>query len=963
MPLEIVLHLPIQEDFAIGSLTVQIGDKIIEGKIFEKQQARQKYEDAITQGKTAILAEENEMKQDQIKLLVGNLLPKQNATLNFQLYNILELQGGAYCFKMPINYFPNFERENYDYDYHFQIEIFSDIPISYVSYPTHGQVSKMTHDQDLFQVKIFKEGKNVQCLEKDLIIYYRTQQMEHISLYYQESNSYPNQVALMISFVPQLIEQKISENEFIQLEDDIPDPQDIQFEPHSDKLFIFLVDRSISMVGQKIQITIQTLIIFLKSLPVNSSFEIISFGLDCESLSHYKGLFYDTINLNNALEIVQKFKANMHGKNLIAPFYKAIEGIKTTKQKKIILLTDGIGEDCDQEYIKSIAIAGKGSFSIVQNNRDLKATVIRVLNRLVNSTYSGCQIQFSERPFFHANSMRYQFERDQLKRGFEIYKNELFQHFAIIGKEQFNKLQVQMKSDIHPQTQIGLNHKWTNKNFKSLEKGEDLFRIAARFYINLLQSTEIDKKVTKTYSLFYQIMSKETSFLAVYKNDQQVCGELQLIEIGEKDQIFLSSKSSQSPQISRDEIIYDKGGQILERFQSSPKPQFQNKRKFRPQKFEVENFFLKRQDYSSSESQKSEPFQKAYNDKRGAIKKKAKKKVQNYRSDLNQISKNKSQFNRQNRLKSPILKQSIIRVLQKEEIEFEQQRISQQDQEKVELQSLSRVQNNVRRDIRQNNYKSELVVSHLGDTEEDIKFESDKEEEKKEQILPYYPRGNNHFLYLRGSGSNVNDQRKNNAISNLKKQLNSGEFNQPRLMMINQEEKQSKKISVQMLQFTDQKTNLAIKQKLPIIQSHAQKQKSFMDYYYLFVKSVDHLQKQKLANSQYNLDDLIKSFDIHGYCKNIEIVQSFINELIYMDLDLIREIYNKITKKDILEQVWITILAIYILQKFGQRKKKEWESKVTKAKGMLMYQGIGNLDNIIKKIKCEIVQSKLPTIY
>ncbi|CDW91786.1 UNKNOWN [Stylonychia lemnae] len=341
MPLEIVLHLPIQEDYAIGNLSVQIGDQIIEGKILRKKQARQQYDDAIAQGKTAVLAEENEMKQDSIQLLIGNLLPKQSATLNFQFYNVLEIEGGAYCFKMPVYYFPKYECEKYAYDYHFQIEIFSDIPINYVSYPTHGEVIKMTNDSELFLIKIVKEGKSVLCLEKNLIIYYRTQQIEHVSLYCQESNAYPNQIALMISMIPQMIEQIANEEDLVLLENDIPQPQDIQFEPLGDEIYIFLVDRSITMEGEKIQLSKQALIIFLKSLPLNSSFEIISFGELCESISNYEGLLNDSTNLNYAVDKVNKFKANILGKNLINPLQKAIEGLITTKNKKIFLLTDG----------------------------------------------------------------------------------------------------------------------------------------------------------------------------------------------------------------------------------------------------------------------------------------------------------------------------------------------------------------------------------------------------------------------------------------------------------------------------------------------------------------------------------------------------------------------------------------------------------------------------------------------
>ena len=59
-PLEVTLKIPTEKDHALGQLTIQIGDIVIEGKIMNKEKATEKYEGAIAGGHTAVMAEESD---------------------------------------------------------------------------------------------------------------------------------------------------------------------------------------------------------------------------------------------------------------------------------------------------------------------------------------------------------------------------------------------------------------------------------------------------------------------------------------------------------------------------------------------------------------------------------------------------------------------------------------------------------------------------------------------------------------------------------------------------------------------------------------------------------------------------------------------------------------------------------------------------------------------------------------
>ena len=81
-PLEITLKIPVDPDYAVGKLIIELGDNIIEGKVLEKQKAAEKYEDAISQGHTAALAKETDDDEGEIEMQLGNLLPGQEAKIH-----------------------------------------------------------------------------------------------------------------------------------------------------------------------------------------------------------------------------------------------------------------------------------------------------------------------------------------------------------------------------------------------------------------------------------------------------------------------------------------------------------------------------------------------------------------------------------------------------------------------------------------------------------------------------------------------------------------------------------------------------------------------------------------------------------------------------------------------------------------------------------------------------------------
>lgn len=111
----------------------------------------------------------------------------------------------------------------------------------------------------------------------------------------QESPTHEDEVALMLSFVPTFNNDQPPQKLEIEY-DDTPELLDAG-DSSSKNFFIFLVDRSDSMYGDRIQTTVQALKLFLQSLTPKCLFDIISYGSKYHSLTK-DALIYNDETLN-----------------------------------------------------------------------------------------------------------------------------------------------------------------------------------------------------------------------------------------------------------------------------------------------------------------------------------------------------------------------------------------------------------------------------------------------------------------------------------------------------------------------------------------------------------------------------------------------------------------------------------------------------------------------------------------
>ena len=106
VPVEAVYSFPLEESCAVCAFEVEIGGKRIVGKVEEREKAFEQYDDAMAKGHGAFL-----MDQDWPNIFtasVGNLLPKQEATVRITYVTELEQSGDAIRLMIPTTISPRY---------------------------------------------------------------------------------------------------------------------------------------------------------------------------------------------------------------------------------------------------------------------------------------------------------------------------------------------------------------------------------------------------------------------------------------------------------------------------------------------------------------------------------------------------------------------------------------------------------------------------------------------------------------------------------------------------------------------------------------------------------------------------------------------------------------------------------------------------------------------------------------
>ncbi|XRQ06549.1 VIT domain-containing protein [Actinomadura welshii] len=107
VPLEATYIFPLPDRAAVTALRMEAADRVIEGKLKERGQARQDYDAAIASGRRAAIAEED--RPDVFSMRVGNVLPGERVTIRLSLDQPLPHESGSSSvFRFPLVVAPRY---------------------------------------------------------------------------------------------------------------------------------------------------------------------------------------------------------------------------------------------------------------------------------------------------------------------------------------------------------------------------------------------------------------------------------------------------------------------------------------------------------------------------------------------------------------------------------------------------------------------------------------------------------------------------------------------------------------------------------------------------------------------------------------------------------------------------------------------------------------------------------------
>lgn len=416
-PLEAVYVFPLPDEAAVDEMEIKIGERIIKGNIKKREEAKEIYEQARREGRTAGLLEQE--RDNIFTQSLANIKPGEAIDVTIRYTDSLKFTGGDYEFVFPMVVGPRFipgtpidESSDTDqvpdasritppvippetrsgHDIGVTVEIDAGVPVSNVRSTSH----QLTIEQDGQIVRV-KLGKEDTIPNKDLILRYQVAGDNTQATVLSQSDERGGH--FVVYLIPAL---DYRSNEIV--------PKDV----------VFLMDTSGSQHGDPLLKSQELMRRFINGLNPDDTFTIIDFSDTMTQLSTHP-LPNTAQNRTKAINYINQLQANggtylLNGIRAVLNFPAAPAG----RLRSIVLLTDGyigndneilaevqqklqpgnrlysfgVGSSPNRFLLNRIAEIGRGTSQIVRHNEPTENVAEKFFRQINNPVLTNIQVAF-----------------------------------------------------------------------------------------------------------------------------------------------------------------------------------------------------------------------------------------------------------------------------------------------------------------------------------------------------------------------------------------------------------------------------------------------------------------------------------------------------------------------------------------------------------------------------------------
>ncbi|MGK0500962.1 MAG: Ca-activated chloride channel family protein [Oceanicoccus sp.] len=431
--LQAVYVFPLPDKAAVHRMRIKIGDRIIDGSIREKAEAKAIFQQAKAKGKKAALVDQH--RPNLFKTTVANIPPGETITVELDYIDKVAYQQDQFALRYPLaitrRYSPvpfpysehpysehqTLDQESVDHQAmdalmidHFgwsvatalptpvnkatvalTVELDAGLPLKNINSAHHG--IDITQQNNIYAISL---DNSVAALEQDFVLRWQPQ-----------SGQAPTAA---------LFKERVEGEEYLQLM--LLPPQGLLTENYLPREVIYVIDTSGSMQGRSIIQAKKSLLLALEQLNDQDSFNIIRFSNTTQQIfSHampatadnirQANAFVNALQANGGTEMMPALQAALRdphdGENVRqiifitdgavgneTQLFKAIhQGLGRSR-----LFTIGIGSAPNSYFMRQAAAFGRGSFTHIGNVSQVQDVMSRLLSKLNRPVMSDITIDW-----------------------------------------------------------------------------------------------------------------------------------------------------------------------------------------------------------------------------------------------------------------------------------------------------------------------------------------------------------------------------------------------------------------------------------------------------------------------------------------------------------------------------------------------------------------------------------------